>query len=127
MTVSSLNVKNSYNGDNTTTSFSFTFPIHSAAELQVIERSSLGTETVKTLNTDYTLVDNGASGGTITFGTAPANGVTIVLLRNTSLTQEVDYVSNDPFPAETHEGALDKLTLQVQEVQEEVDLSLIHI
>ena len=124
MTVSSLNVKNSYNGDNTTTSFSFTFPIHSAAELQVIERSSLGTETVKTLNTDYTLVDNGASGGTITFGTAPANGVTIVLLRNTSLTQEVDYVSNDPFPAETHEGALDKLTLQVQEVQEEVDRSL---
>ena len=52
MTVSSLNVKNSYNGDNTTTSFSFTFPIHSAAELQVIERSSLGTETVKLYSSD---------------------------------------------------------------------------
>ena len=124
MTVSSLTVKNSYNGDNTTTAFSYTFPIHTAAELQVIERSALGTETVKTLNSDYTITDNGAAGGSVNFSTAPANGVTIVLLRNTSLTQEVDYVSNDPFPAETHEGALDKLTLQVQEVQEEVDRSL---
>jgi hypothetical protein len=124
MTVSSLTVKNSYNGDNTTTAFSFTFPIHGGNELQVIERSALGTETVKSLNTHYTITDNGAAGGTVTFGTAPATGTTIVLLRDTSLTQEVDYVSNDPFPAETHEGALDKLTLQVQEVQEEVNRSL---
>nr|BAR16297.1 tail fiber [uncultured Mediterranean phage uvMED] len=124
MTVSSLTVKNSYNGDNTTTAFSYTFPIHTAAELQVIERSALGTETVKTLNSDYTITDNGAAGGSVNFSTAPANGVTIVLLRNTSLTQEVDYISNDAFGAETHEGALDKLTLQVQEVQEEVDRSI---
>ncbi|BAQ86090.1 tail fiber [uncultured Mediterranean phage uvMED] len=124
MTVSSLTVKNSYNGDNTTTAFSYTFPIHTAAELQVIERSALGTETVKTLNSDYTITDNGAAGGSVNFSTAPGNGVTIVLLRNTSLTQEVDYISNDAFGAETHEGALDKLTLQVQEVQEEVDRSI---
>ena len=124
MTVSSVNTKNSYNGDNTTTSFAYTFPIHSTAELQVIERSALGTETVKTLTTHYTITDNGSAGGQVVFGTAPATGVTIVLLRNTNLTQETDYISNDPFPAETHEGALDKLTLQIQEVQEEVDRSL---
>ncbi len=124
MTVSSVNTKNSYNGDNTTTSFAYTFPIHSTAELQVIERSALGTETVKTLTTDYTITDNGSAGGQVVFGTAPATGVTIVLLRNTNLTQETDYISNDPFPAETHEGALDKLTLQIQEVQEEVDRSI---
>ena len=124
MTVSSLTVKNSYNGDNTTTAFSYTFPIHTAAELQVIERSALGTETVKSLNSDYTISDNGAAGGSVNFSTAPATGVTIVLLRNTSLTQEVDYISNDAFGAETHEGALDKLTLQVQEVQEEVDRTI---
>ena len=124
MTVSSVNTKNSYNGDNTTTSFAYTFPIHSTAELQVIERSALGTETVKTLTTHYTITDNGSAGGQVVFGTAPATGVTIVLLRNTNLTQETDYISNDPFPAETHEGALDKLTLQIQEVQEEVDRSI---
>ncbi len=124
MTVSSVNTKNSYNGDNTTTSFAYTFPIHSTAELQVIERSSDGTETVKTLTTHYTITDNGSAGGQVVFGTAPATGVTIVLLRNTNLTQETDYISNDPFPAETHEAALDKLTLQVQEVQEEVNRAL---
>ena len=70
MTVSSVNTKNSYNGDNTTTSFAYTFPIHSTAELQVIERSSDGTETVKTLTTDYTITDNGSAGGQVVFGTA---------------------------------------------------------
>ena len=124
MTVSSLSVKNSYNGDNSTTSFAFTFPIHSSAELQVILRSSDGTETVQTLTTHYSIVDNGASGGQVNFVTAPATGITVVLLRNTNLTQETDYISNDPFPAETHEAALDKLTLQQQELQEEVDRSL---
>lgn len=124
MTVSSLSVKNSYNGDNSTTSFAFTFPIHSSAELQVILRAADGTETVQTLTTNYSIVDNGASGGQVNFVTAPGNGTTVVLLRNTNLTQETDYISNDPFPAETHEAALDKLTLQQQELQEEVDRSI---
>ena len=124
MTVSSLSVKNSYNGDNSTTSFAFTFPIHSSAELQVILRAADGTETVQTLTTHYSIVDNGASGGQVNFVTAPGTGITVVLLRNTNLTQETDYISNDPFPAETHEAALDKLTLQQQELQEEVDRSI---
>jgi hypothetical protein len=124
MTVSSLSVKNSYNGDNSTTSFAFTFPIHSSAELQVILRAANGTETVQTLTTHYSIVDNGASGGQVNFVTAPGTGITVVLLRNTNLTQETDYISNDPFPAETHEAALDKLTLQQQELQEEVDRSI---
>ena len=124
MTVSSLSVKNSYNGDNSTTSFAFTFPIHSSAELQVILRSADGTETVQSLTTHYSIVDNGASGGQVNFVTAPGTGITVVLLRNTNLTQETDYISNDPFPAETHEAALDKLTLQQQELQEEVDRSI---
>ena len=123
MTVSSTSTKDSYSGDDSNTQFSYTFPIHSTAELQVIERSSAGVETVKTLTTDYTIVDNGSAGGTVTFDTAPATGVTVVLLRSTNLTQGVDYIANDAFPAETHEAALDKLTFQIQETQEEVDRS----
>ena len=124
MTVSSTSTKDSYSGDDINTQFSYTFPIHSTAELQVIERSSAGVETVKTLTTDYTIVDNGSAGGTVTFGSAPATGVTVVLLRSTNLTQGVDYIANDAFPAETHEAALDKLTFQVQEVQEELDRAI---
>ena len=124
MTVSSLNTKNSYNGDGSATSFAYQFPIHSTAELTVIERSSIGTETVKALGSHYSITDNGAAGGNVIFSTAPASGVTVVLLRNTNLTQEVDYIENDAFPAETHEAAIDKLTLQIQEAQEELDRSV---
>ena len=84
-------------------------------------------ETVKsegTGSTNYGISDNGASGGTVTMVTAPASGTTLVLLRNTALTQETGYVANDPFPAETHEDALDKLNMQTQELQEELDRSL---
>ena len=124
MTVSSTTTKNSYSANGSLTAFTYTFPINSTAELKVIERASSGTETVKTLDSHYSISDNGAAGGTVTFGSAPANGVTVVLLRDTSLTQETDYIANDPFPAETHESALDKLTLQQQELQEELDRSI---
>ena len=124
MTISSLNVKNSYNGDNSTTSFAYTFPIHSTSEIKVILRAANGTETIQTLTTHYSIVDNGASGGQVNFVSAPGSGISVILLRDTNLTQETDYISNDPFPAETHEAALDKLTLQQQELQEEVDRSL---
>jgi len=124
LTISTLVVKNSYNGDGSATQFAYQFPIHTTAELKVIERSANGTETVKSLGSDYSVVDNGSSGGTVTFGTAPASGVSVILLRDTNLTQETDYIANDPFPAETHEAALDKLTLQIQEAQEELDRSI---
>ena len=124
MTVSSLTVKNSYNADNTTTSFAYTFPIHSTSELTVILRASNGTETIQTITTHYSIVDNGSAGGQVIFGTAPATGNTVVLLRDTNLTQETDYIANDPFPAETHEAALDKITLQQQELQEELDRAI---
>ena len=124
MTLSTTTVKNSYTGNASTTAFNYTFSINSTAELVVIERSAAGVETVKALTTHYTIADAGSSGGTVTFGTAPASGVTVVLIRDTSLTQETDYVANDPFPAETHEDTLDKLQMQIQEVQEEVDRSM---
>ena len=124
MTISTLVVKNSYNGDGSATQFAYQFPIHTTAELKVIERSALGTETVKSLGSHYSVVDNGAAGGNVIFSTAPVSGVSVILLRDTNLTQETDYIANDPFPAETHEAALDKLTLQIQEAQEEIDRSI---
>jgi len=126
MTISSTTLRNSYSGNGSTTAFAYTFPINSTSEISVIERSATGTETVKSEgsgSTNYSIVDNGASGGTVTMVTAPASGTTLVLLRNTTLTQETDYVANDPFPAETHEDALDKALMQAQELQEELDRS----
>ena len=126
MTLSTTTVKNSYSGNGSTSAFNYTFGINSTTELKVIIRSSTGTETTKTITTHYTIADAGAAGGTVTFtsGNIPTSDDTVVLIRDTDLTQETDYVANDPFPAETHESALDKLQMQVQEVQEELDRSI---
>ncbi len=126
MTVSSTTVKQSYSGNGSTSAFTYSFLINSTAELTVIIRTdSTGTETVKSIGTHYNVSDSAGS-GTVTFtsGNIPASGETVVLLRNTNLTQTTDYVENDPFPAESHESALDKLTLQTQELQEELDRSI---
>ena len=127
MTISTTTILNSYSGNGSTTAFAYTFPINTTSEITVIERSATGTETVKsegTGSTNYGIADNGASGGTITMVTAPASGTTLLIRRNTDFTQETDYVANDPFPAETHEDALDKLQMQNQELEEELNRSL---
>ncbi len=90
MTISTTTLKNSYSGNGSTTSFAYTYPINTTSEITVIERSATGTETVKTEgtgSTNYGIVDNGAAGGTITMVTAPANGTTLIILRNTDFTQ----------------------------------------
>lgn len=48
-------------------------------------------------------------------GGSPAE---IKVWRETPITQEVDYNPYDAFPAETHEAALDKLTMIAQELEE---------
>ena len=126
MSVSSTTTKNSHSGDGSTTAFAYSFKIFADADLQVIIRASTGAETTKSLSTHYTVSGAGAeSGGTVTFtsGNTPASGETVVIRRNLGLTQATDYVENDPFPAESHEDALDRLTFIAQGIQEELDRS----
>jgi hypothetical protein len=127
MTISTTIVKNSYSGDGSTASFSYTFKVLAESDLTVIIRSALGTETTKTLTTHYTITGVGdAAGGSITFtaGNIPSATETVVLLRDTTQTQSIDYIANDPFPAETHEEGLDRSVILSQEIQEEVDRSI---
>jgi hypothetical protein len=126
MTVSSTTVKNSYSGNGSTTQFAYTFKIFADTDLQVIIRSSTGTETTKTLTTHYTVSGAGdASGGNVTFtsGNTPATGETVVIRRGVPQTQAIDYIANDPFPAESHEEGLDRATMTIQQMQEELDRS----
>ena len=127
MTVSSTTVKNSYSGNGSTTEFAYTFKIFADTDLQVIIRSAAGTETIKTLTTHYTVAGAGdASGGSITFtsGNTPASGETVVIIREVPQTQAIDYIANDPFPAESHEEGLDRATMTTQQVQEELNRSI---
>jgi len=128
MTVSSTTVKNSYSGNGSTTQFAYGFKIFADSDLIVIIRTdSTGAETVKTLTTHYTVAGAGdASGGSITFtsGNTPASGQTVVIIREVPQTQAIDYIANDPFPAESHEEGLDRATMTTQQVQEELDRSI---
>jgi len=127
MTISSTTVKNSYSGNGSTTQFAYSFKIFADSDLQVIIRSSTGTETVKTITTHYTVAGAGnANGGSVTFtsGNIPASGETVVLRRAVPQTQAIDYIANDPFPAESHEEGLDRATMTTQQVQEELNRSI---
>lgn len=124
MTISTTIATVTYDGDGTTTEFDYTFKILAEGDLTVIIRASNGTETVKTLTTHYTLDGVGdANGGTVTFtsGNIPASTEKVILIRDTAQTQSIDYIENDPFPAETHEEGLDRSVILAQELQEEVD------
>ena len=127
MTISSTTVRNSYSGDGSTTTFSYTFKIFQDSDIQVIIRSANGTETTKTITTHYTVTGAGVSaGGTVIFtsGNIPTSTQTVVLRRNIPQTQAIDYIANDPFPAESHEEGLDRATMAIQQIQEEVTRSL---
>lgn len=121
MTVSSSTNRVSYSGNGTLTVFAYTFKVFDEADLTVILRASDGTETVQTITTHYTVSGVGdAGGGNVTFVTAPTATETVVILREQPLTQGLDLVPNDPFPAQSLEEALDKVVFMTQKHEEEL-------
>tara|TARA_R110002167_G_scaffold362754_1_gene582285 strand:- start:44 stop:1231 length:1188 start_codon:yes stop_codon:yes gene_type:complete len=127
MAVSSTSTVVSYTGNGSTTSFAVSFPFQgtgSSAEVEVVQRTiSTGAESVLSYTTHYTVTGGSGSTGTVVMASAPADTVQIHIRRTTTRTQTVDYTANDPFPADTHELALDRLAMSVQEIEEELDRS----
>ena len=127
MTISTTTIKNSYSGNGSTSAFTYTFKITDQDDIEVLIRSSNGTETTKTITTHYTVSGVGnAGGGTVTFtaGNIPTSTETVVLRRATPQTQGLDLIENDPLPANSLEDAFDNLTSISQELQEVVDRSI---
>jgi len=111
-------------GNGSTTLFAVPFLFLENNDLEVV-LSSPDTETVQTISTDYQLSGAGHhTGGICTMTSAPAKGEHLVIRRNPSIVQEVDYVENDAFPAATHEAALDKLTMICQTLSERLDRTI---
>jgi hypothetical protein len=125
MTVSSAVNKVSFNGDGSQTVFAYSFKIFDEDDLTVILRNASGGETTQTISTQYSVSGVGnASGGNVTMVTAPASGESLTIIREQPLTQGLDLVANDPFPAASFEDQLDKITFMVQQHQEELDRSV---
>ena len=56
-------------------------------------------------------------GGSADYLVAPPLLQELTITRDTFNTQELDYTRYDPFDSESHEGALDKLTMQIQDLE----------
>lgn len=125
MTVSSTISKVSYAGNGVTTDFSTGFAFLDDSHVLVTLVDSDGVETTETITTHYTLVGAGTGvAGTVTMLIEPATGETLVISRDIDATQETDYVENGPFPAQSHENALDKLTMIAQQILERLGRAL---
>ena len=119
MVVSATTTTKSYTGDGSTTSFPTTFVFKgtgSSAELEVIQRTiSTGVESTLSYSTHYTVTGGSGSTGTVVAASAPADTVQWHIRRKTTTTQSSNYVTNDPFPADTLEGDIDRLAMSGQE------------
>lgn len=125
MTISSTINRVSYDGNGSTLEFSVPYTFFDDDELQVIERViATGSESVKSLNNDYTVLGGDGSAGAVAASVAPPSTVSWTILRRTNRTQAIDYTDNDPFPAETHERGLDRVTMIAQDSASAVDRAL---
>jgi len=115
MTVSVQIPYNDYFGNGAIKLFSFTFGLLETADLLV-----LVDQVVQVENSNYTVVPpTGKStfedGGDVLFTLPPDGGSRVLILRKTTVSQNIDYTAA-PFPSETHEGGYDKLTYILQEL-----------
>jgi hypothetical protein len=115
MSVSLTQTSQSFSTGGGVTTFSITaFTFLDADELLVV-RNTAGVPTTLVKDTDYTVSGGNNSTGSITTPSAIAAGSTLLVTRVTKKTQLTSYTTGDRFPATTHERALDKLTMLVQE------------
>ncbi len=118
MTVAASTAKYVYTGDGT--SVAFPFPALFLANNDLL----VGVDGVLQLS-GYTVSGAGnPSGGTVTFSTAPANGVTVVLLRKPAFQQLVDFVNGQTVLEGTIETALDRLTMMAQYLLDAISRSV---
>jgi hypothetical protein len=78
---------------------------------------SLGVEDPQMMGTDFTLTGKGnPAGGSMVMTWAVPTSSKVTIFRIVPFTQETAYEEGDAFPAKSHERALDKLTMEVQQV-----------
>jgi hypothetical protein len=126
MTIQTQTSRMGYTGDGVTTAFAVQFFFSANSDIAVSFQDLAGVVTTKLLGTDYNLTGAGIStGGTCTFVVAPTTGFLIAITRVPPLTQTTSYNNNDPFPAKSHEAALDKLTTEAQYLKSLIDRTML--
>ena len=125
MTLSTDKNKKTYTENGSTTVFPFPYKFFKNTDLEVWSADLQGTETKLTLNVHYTVTGAGLqAGGSITKTAAAPQNYALTIKRIVPLTQETSLRNQSKFYAEVHEDEFDRLVMQQQQKQEEVDRSI---
>jgi hypothetical protein len=135
MALSSTNNKIIHTGTNLISVYNYGFKIFTNTDLEIkVRLISTGVETPLVLTTDYTVSGVGAlAGGSITLVSAGQAWLTggflssnykIVIKRKRPLTQTTAVKNQGDYYPELHENQFDKLVMQDQDLQEQLDRSI---
>ena len=125
---SSTRIAGPYTGNGSTTAYPFSFKVFSTAEVTVVQTNLSLIETTLTLGTNYTVSlnanQNSNPGGTVNMVTAPASGFLITLTSSLGYTQTLDLTNQGGFYPSTINDALDRATIQIQQLNQQVSRSV---
>lgn len=132
MTISStIRKAGPFFGNGATTNFPFTFKVFKKQDVKVTLTTDAGTDIELVLDSDYLVTlnaDQDASpGGTVTYprvGSPMATGFKLTLSGGLANTQPTDIQNSGGFYPQVLEDMSDRSTIQIQQLQEEVDRSL---
>jgi hypothetical protein len=123
MTVLTTKNRNEYTGNGSQDTYAYEFKVYSKANIKVYVD-----DVFKTVDVHYTVTPTedqmpAESGGNVIFapGNIPALGAEIVIQRYLPYEQRLDLAEGGVFSAEALETALDKLEMQIQQVQANLD------
>jgi len=128
MTISSTSRKaGPYAGNGVTVSFPFSFKVFSTSDLLVTEIDSDDNEETLALTTNYTVAlnadQNATPGGTITLPDALPVGNSLTIRTNIPITQTMDLTNQGGFYPTVINNAMDRATIQIQQLAEIVGRS----
>jgi hypothetical protein len=118
-------------GTGAQTTWPFTFKVFAATDIAVTIADSLGVETALVYGTDYNVTLNAnqetSPGGTVTYpisGSALPTGSRLTIFGNLPYDQPLDLPSGGNFSPLALENELDRLTMQIQQLREQLGRSL---
>lgn len=119
MTVSATSNVKTYTGNGSSVNFATVFQFIDEGDIKVYLDGVL-----KTITTHYTVSGGDGSTGTVTFLSAPAADVAVVLQRFVEYVQETDYTDFDGNPAATTETQFDLVVMQCQQLSDATERAL---
>ncbi len=111
MTVLTTDNKNFATGNGVTTTFFYDYRLLLTSDITVYVNQVLQAPNTYTVNPNPDGV-----GGSVAFTTAPGNGLQVLLWRQVDYLQETSLPTEDDFSQKTIENALDKLTMECQQL-----------